>query len=99
MKVKLTMSEIKSLEYALSIMLQTYIPRSYYHKLLLAVIQKLYVKIARALVVYQRNYVITLDEITALAFSELFDQEPFKPDGHAFNLMLQLSNEIKQKYA
>ena len=99
MRMKLSLSEMQSLEYALSGLLLNFIPDSYYHKLLIAIIQKLYIKIAKALVEHQRDYNITIDEITALAFSELFDHYPFQPTEHSFNLMLKLSNNIKQQFA
>lgn len=98
MRIKLSKAEMQSLEQLLSVVLE-YKPPTTGEKLLIAILIKLYQKIAKALVVSQKQYSIKFDDATALAFCEAFAKMRFYPTDHSHNLVLKLTNQFKQHYA
>ena len=99
MKLKLTKAEMQAFEQVLSEYLDVVKPSTITEKLLVAILVKLYQKIAKALVVLQPKYSLKLDDVTALAIAAEFIQWQLTPADFTDNLLLKLVNKIHQHYS
>jgi hypothetical protein len=96
--MKLSKSEMQALEKLLSYILALS-ATTIETKLVVCILKKFYIKIARALVELKPAYKIKMDDDVALAFALAFEDAIFDEDVYTRNLVLKLSNDIKQYYS
>jgi len=98
MRVKLKKSEMQAMEMLLANILENTEVTNFRDKLFIAIFQKFYEKIAKALVVLQKEYSFKMDDITAIAFVLEIESWPLEPSNFTDNLALKLFNKINQHY-
>jgi hypothetical protein len=98
MNLKLKKSELQALEKVLAQALQVE-QISIEDKLAIAILSKFYKRIIIKLLDLKPKYNIQMDDTTALAFYQYYHLDSFSPQNFEDNLLLQICNNINQKYA